>query len=77
LEKRREENQARKALLLRMEHHLKSGRKLFDDMKEGLGSNDPGCDQMKNVMGAYERAFAAMVVCVGKGKNIENFDAEV
>jgi hypothetical protein len=77
LEKRREENQARKALLLRMEHHLKSGRKQFDDMKEGLESNDPRCDQMKNVMGAYERAFAAMVVCVGKGKNIENFDAEI
>ncbi|MBC2733312.1 MAG: hypothetical protein HF981_03035 [Desulfobacteraceae bacterium] len=77
IQKEQTRHHARKALLLRMERHLKSGRKLFDDMKGDLGSNDPMCDQMKNVMGAYERAFAAMAAFVGKGKNIEGFDADV
>lgn len=77
IQKEQTRHHARKALLLRMERHLKSGRKLFDDMKGDLGPNDPMCDQMQNVMGAYERAFAAMAAFVGKGKNIEGFDADV
>ena len=77
IQKEQTRHHARKGLLLRMERHLKSGRKLFDDMKGDLGSTDPMCDQMKNVMGAYERAFAAMTAFVGKGKNIEGFDADV
>jgi len=77
IQKEQTRHHARKALLLRMERQLKSGRKLFDEMREDLGPNDPMCDQMKSVMGAYERAFAAMAAFVGKGKNIEGFDADV
>lgn len=77
IQKEQTRHHARKALLLRMERHLKSGRKLFDDMKGDLGPNDPMCDQMLNVMGSYERAFATMAAFVAKGKNIEGFDADV
>jgi uncharacterized protein (UPF0297 family) len=77
IQKEQTRHHARKALLLRMERHLKSGRKLFDEMRADLGPNDPMYDQMQNVMGAYERAFAAMAAFVGKGKNIEGFDADV
>jgi len=77
IQKEQTRHHTRKALLLRMERHLKSGRKLFDDMKGDLGPNDPMCDQMQNVMGSYERAFATMAAFVAKGKNIEGFDAGV
>lgn len=77
IQKEQTRHHSRKALLLIMERHLKSCRKLFDDMTGELGNNDPMCDQMKNVMGSYERAFAAMTAFVGKGKNIEYFDTEV
>jgi hypothetical protein len=77
IQKEQTRHHARKALLLRMERHLKSGRKLFDDMKADLGPNDPMCDQMKNVMGAYERTFTAMAAFVGKGKIIEDYNAGV
>jgi hypothetical protein len=77
IQKEQTRHHARKALLLKMEHHLKSGRQLFDEMTGELGGNDPMCDQMKNVMGSYERAFTAMTTFVGKGKNIEDFDTDL
>jgi hypothetical protein len=77
IQKEQARHHARKALLLKMERHLKSGRKLFDEMSGELGGNDPMCEQMKNVMGSYERAFASMTAFVGKGKNIEDFDTDV
>ena len=77
IQKEQARHHARKALLLKMERHLKSGRKMFAEMKSELGSNDPMCEQMKNVMGSYERTFAAMNDFVGKGKNIEDFDTDV
>lgn len=77
IQKEQTRHHARKALLLKMEHHLNSGRQLFDEMTGELGGNDPMCDQMKNVMGSYERAFAAMTTFVGKGKNIEDFDTDL
>ena len=64
---------ARKILLARMEGHLKEGRKLCADMEEELGASDPMCDRMQHVMGAYERAFAAMAAFIKKGENIEGF----
>jgi hypothetical protein len=77
IQKEQTRHHARKALLLKMERHLKNGRKLFDEIRGELGPNDPMSDQMKNVMASYERAFATMTAFVGKGKNIEDFDAEI
>lgn len=64
---------SRKSLVSRMERHLKSGRKLLDDMVEDLGDNDPLSDKMKKVMAAYERAFSSISAFIHKGENIENF----
>ena len=67
---------ARKILLARMERHLKEGRKMYADMEGELGANDPMCDRMQHVMGAYERAFAVMAAFIKKGENIEGFKTE-
>ncbi len=50
IEKEQVRHTSRKNLVARMERHLKSGRKLLDDMVADLGANDPMSDKMKNVM---------------------------
>lgn len=67
---------SRKNFVSRMEHHLKNGRKLLDDMVNDLGENDPMYDKMKNVMAVYERAFSSLSAFIQKGENIEGFKAE-
>lgn len=67
---------ARKNLLAKMEGHLKSGRKLRDEMVGELGRHDPMCDRMQFVMEAYERAFAGIAAFIKKGENIEGFDPQ-
>ena len=67
---------SRKSLVSRMERHLKSGRKLLDDMVADLGDNDPMSDKMNNVMSTYERAFSSISAFIQKGENIEEFKIE-
>jgi hypothetical protein len=67
---------ARKTLLTRMERHLKNGRHLLEAMTSELGSGDPMSDRMRQVMGTYERAYAAMADFVKKGGIIEGFDTK-
>ena len=74
IEKEQTRHAARKNLVLRMERHLKGGNKLLDAMIAELGTNDPMCDKMQNVMAAYERAFASITAFIAKGENIEGFD---
>jgi hypothetical protein len=76
IEKEQVRHTSRKNLVSRMEHHLKSGRKLLDDMVVDLGDNDPMSDKMKNVMAAYERAFSSISAYIQKGENIEDFKVE-
>lgn len=76
IQKEQVRHAARKDLVVRMEHHLSGGRKLLDDMIAKLGDNDPMCDQMRNAMGVYERAFATLTAFIDKGQNIEGFDTE-
>ena len=76
IQKEQVRHDARKILLAKMERHLKDGRKISAEMDKELGRNDPMCDKMKHVMGAYERAFAAMAEFIKKGKNIEGFETE-
>ncbi len=74
IEKEQVRHTSRKNLVSRMERHLKSGRKLLEDMVDELGDNDPMSDKMKNAMGAYERAFESISAFIHKGENIEGFD---
>ena len=76
IQKEQVRHSARKILLSKMENHLKDGRKMCVDMERELGPNDPMCDRMNHVMGAYERAFAAMAEFIKKGENIEGFETE-
>lgn len=76
IQKEQVRHTSRKNLVLRMERHLKNGRKLLDDMVSDLGDNDPMCDKMENVMAVYERAFSSLSVFIQKGENIEGFNAE-
>jgi hypothetical protein len=76
IQKEQVRHSARKTLLARMEHHLREGRKMCADMEKELGVNDPMCDKMQHVMGAYERAFAAMAKFIKRGENIEGFKTE-
>ncbi len=76
IEKEQVRHTSRKSLVSRMERHLKSGRKLLDDMVADLGENDPMSDKMKNVMAAYERAFASISAFIHKGESIEDFEME-
>ncbi len=76
IEKEQVRHTSRKSLVLRMERHLESGRKLLDDMVVELGDNDPMSDKMKNVMAAYERAFSSISAFIHKGANIEDFEME-
>ena len=76
IEKEQVRHTSRKSLVSRMERHLKSGRKLLDDMVADLGDNDPMSDKMKSVMAAYERAFSSISVFIQKGENIEDFKVE-
>ena len=76
IEKEQVRHTSRKDLVLRMERHLKSGRQLLDDMVADLGENDPMSDKMKNVMAAYERAFASISAFIHKGESIEDFEME-
>jgi len=76
IQKEQVRHTSRKNLVLRMERHLKNGRKLLDDMLDDLGENDPMYDKMKNVMAVYERAFASLSVFIQKGENIEDFEVE-
>ena len=76
IEKEQVRHTSRKSLVSRMDHHLKSGRKLLDDMVADLGANDPMSDKMKNVMAAYERAFSSISAFIQKGESIEDFKVE-
>lgn len=76
IQKEQSRHNSRKALVSRMERHLKSGMKLLNDMVVNLGDSDPMCEKMKHVMAAYERAFSATAKFVKKGEGIEGFDAE-
>jgi len=76
IQKEQVRHTSRKNLFLRMERHLKNGRKLLDDMVSDLGDNDPMCDKMGSVMAVYERAFLSLAVFIQKGENIEGFNAE-
>jgi hypothetical protein len=76
IQKEQARHSARKILLARMERHLKDGRRMCADMEKDLGPNDPMCDKMQHVMGAYERAFAAMAEFIKRGANIEGFETE-
>jgi hypothetical protein len=76
IQKEQVRHSGRKNLLARMERHLGDGRELLAVMVTELGRNDPMCDKMRHVMGAYERAFAAISDFIKKGENIEGFDTE-
>jgi hypothetical protein len=76
IEKEQRRHGARKTLLAKMERHLKGGRQLLAAMTAELGPNDPMRDKMNQVMGTYERAYAAMADFVQKGDIIEGFDTE-
>jgi hypothetical protein len=76
IEKEQIRHTSRKSLVSRMERHLKSGRKLLDDMEADLGDNDPMSDKMKNVMATYERAFSSISAFIHKGENIEDFKVD-
>lgn len=76
IEKEQGRHTSHKSLVSRMGRHLKSGRRLLDDMVADLGDSDPMSDKMKNVMAAYERAFSSISVFIQKGENIENFKVE-
>jgi hypothetical protein len=76
IEKEQVRHGARKTLLSRMERHLMDGRRLLEAMTADLGPNDPMSDRMQQVMGAYERAYAAMADFIRRGENIERFDTE-
>lgn len=73
IEKEQVRHTSRKSLVSRMERHLKSGRKLLDDMVAELGDNDPMSDKMKDVIAAYQRAFSSISAFIDKGENIEDF----
>ena len=76
IQKEQVRHSARKILIGRMERHPKEGRKMCADMERELGASDPMCTKMRNVMGAYERAFAAMAAFIKKGETIEGFKTE-
>ena len=76
IEKEQVRHGARKTLLTRMERHLKNGRQLLEAMTSELGPGDPMSDRMRQVMGTYERAYAAMADFVRKGDIIEDFELE-
>lgn len=76
IEKEQLRHKARKTLLARMERHLKGGRTLLDAMTDELGPYDPMSDKMRQVMGVYDRAYAAMADFIRKGAIIEGFDTE-
>jgi len=67
---------SRKDLAQKMAHHLDDGRQLLGEMVGDLGNHDPMCDQMRNVMAAYERAYATLTAFIHKGDNIEGFDTD-
>ena len=76
IEKEQIRHSARKSLFSRMESHLQDGRRLLDAMTADLGPHDPMSDKMQQVMGVYDRAYAAMADFIKKGKTIESFDTE-
>jgi len=76
IQKEQVRHSARKIMLSRMERHFKEGLKIREEMAKELGPNDPMCDKMSQVMGTYERAFAAMAEFIKRGESIEGFETE-
>jgi hypothetical protein len=76
IQKEQGRHDTRKALFVKMERHLKSGRKLYDDMIAALGDSDPMCTKMSNVIAAYDRAFESIEEFIKKGASIEGFEAD-
>ncbi len=76
IQKEQVRHSSRKNLAARMAHHLDDGRQLLGEMVGDLGDHDPMCDQMRNVMAAYERAYATLTAFIHKGDNIEGFNTD-
>jgi len=72
----REKHEKRKAVLVDIERHLKTGEKILKQIESELGNEDPMYHKFETAMTVHENAYNSIKSFIEKGKIIEDFEPE-
>lgn len=76
IEKERESHRKRKHMIDLVQNHYKDSKKILDQIKESVGTEDPIYKAFQNTMATCEQVKTQIDDIVVKGKVVEDFDPE-